>query len=99
MAHRWQWKAICLPLRQPSQRMPSIQPGSGIVFSAVIGPDEILMLPKVGDDFTVDPASYPYVHAGLGAASGDTFTVNGLSGSIYIIGYVVLNSEEDTIAR
>jgi hypothetical protein len=57
------------------------------------------MLPKVGDDFTVDPASYPYVHSGLGAASGDTFTINGLSGNIYIIGYVVLNSEEDTIAR
>jgi hypothetical protein len=57
------------------------------------------MLPKVGDDYTVDPASYPYVHAGLGAASADTFTVNGLSGSIYIIGYVVLNSEEDNVAK
>jgi hypothetical protein len=57
------------------------------------------MLPKVGDDYTVDPASYPYVHAGLGAASADTFTVNGLSGSIYIIGYVVLTSEEDNVAK
>ncbi|MBN2665235.1 MAG: SprB repeat-containing protein [Bacteroidales bacterium] len=57
------------------------------------------MLPKVGDDFTVDPANYPYVHSGLGAAAGDTFTVNGLSGNIYIIGYVVLNSEEDSIAK
>lgn len=57
------------------------------------------MLPKVGDDFTVDPANYPEVHTGLGAAASDTFTVSGLSGSIYIIGYVVLNGEEDTVAK
>lgn len=57
------------------------------------------MLPRVADDFTVDPANYPYVHSGLGAAASDTFTVNGLSGNIYIIGYIVLNSEEDSIAK
>lgn len=51
------------------------------------------MVPKYEGNFTVDPAHYPYVHSNLGAASTDTFTINGLSGNIYIIGYVVLNKE------
>lgn len=49
------------------------------------------MLPKFEGDFTVDPAHYPFVHTGLGTAASDAFTVNGLSGNVYIIGYVVLN--------
>lgn len=57
------------------------------------------ILPENGGEYTVDPDDYPYVHAGLGAASTDTFTVNGLSGNIYIIGYVVLNTEYDSNPR
>ena len=49
------------------------------------------ILPKFEGDFTVDPAHYPFVHTGLGTATSDTFTVNGLSGNVYIIGYIVLN--------
>lgn len=57
------------------------------------------ILPEAGGEYTVDPADYPYVHAGLGGASTDTFTVNGLSGNIYIIGYVVLGGLEDSVLR
>ncbi len=57
------------------------------------------ILPEAGGEYTVDPTYYPYVHAGLGDASTDTFTVNGLSGSIYIIGYVVLNTESNSDPR
>jgi hypothetical protein len=57
------------------------------------------ILPSSGGDYTVDPADYPYVHAGLGGASTDTFTVNGLSGSVYIIGYIVMNGQEYSILR
>ena len=57
------------------------------------------ILPKVGGNFTVDPANYPYVHTDLGSALTDSYTVNGLSGNIYIIGYVVLDTEENNIPR
>jgi hypothetical protein len=49
------------------------------------------ILPKYEGAYTVEPEHYPFVHTGLGAVGTDSFTVNGLSGSIYIIGYVVLN--------
>lgn len=57
------------------------------------------MLPKDGGVYTADPADYPYVHTGLGGAANDTFTVNGLSGNIYIIAYVVLGTESNSIPR
>jgi len=49
------------------------------------------MLPKIEGAYTVDPANYPYKHLGLGAAVTDSYTVNGLSDDIYIIGYVLIN--------
>lgn len=49
--------------------------------SVYIGND---MLPKEGGNYTTDPAFYPYQHD-LTNATTDTFTVNGLSGNIYII--------------
>ncbi|NSW93264.1 MAG: SprB repeat-containing protein [Bacteroidales bacterium] len=49
--------------------------------SVYIGND---MLPKEGGNYTTDPAFYPYQHD-LTNATSDTFTVNGLSGNIYII--------------
>ena len=57
------------------------------------------ILPVVDGNYTVDPADYPYVHAGLGGATTDTFTVNGLNGDIYIIGYVVLGGQENNFLR
>jgi hypothetical protein len=50
------------------------------------------MFPKVEGVNTIDPANYPYKHD-LSSASSDSFTVNGLSGNIYIIGYVLLDPE------
>lgn len=50
------------------------------------------MFPKAGGVNTIDPANYPYKHDLSGAAT-DSFTVNGLSGNIYIIGYVLLDPE------
>jgi len=50
------------------------------------------MFPKVGEVNTIDPANYPYKHD-LSGATSDSFTVNGLSGNIYIIGYVLLDPE------
>ena len=57
------------------------------------------ILPKVEGAYTVDPADYPYVHSDLGSAMADSYTVNGLNGNIYIIGYVVLDNEEDNNPR
>jgi hypothetical protein len=51
------------------------------------------ILPKDGGNWTVDPEFYPYKHTGLGAVDTDSFVVNGLSGDIYIIGYVVINPD------
>jgi len=53
------------------------------------------ILPKDGNNWTVDPAYYPYKHTGLGAVDADSYIINGLSGNIYIIGYVVLNHDVD----
>lgn len=50
------------------------------------------MFPKVGGVNTIDPVNYPYKHDLIGAAT-DSFTVNGLSGNIFIIGYVLLDPE------
>jgi len=50
------------------------------------------VLPKAGGNYTVDPADLPLVHS-LSSAVTDTFTVTGLTGSIYIIGFVVLDQD------
>jgi hypothetical protein len=48
------------------------------------------MFPKIGGVNTIDPANYPYKHDLSGAAT-DSYVVNGLSGNIYVIGYILLN--------
>jgi hypothetical protein len=49
-------------------------------------------LPKDGsDNFTTDPAFYTYSHLNLNGASGDTYSVTGLTGKIYVIGYASIN--------
>lgn len=50
------------------------------------------MFPKIGEVNIIDPANYPYKHDLSGAAT-DSYVVNGLSGNIYVIGYVLLNQE------
>ena len=52
------------------------------------------ILPKVGGNYTVDPANLPLVHT-LSAATTDTYTITGLTGSIYIIAYVELTPEDN----
>lgn len=52
------------------------------------------MFPKVGGVNTIDPANYPYQHDLCGATT-DTYTVSGLSGNIFIIGYVLLDQDEE----
>lgn len=49
------------------------------------------ILPKVGGDYTVDPASYPYSHS-LASATADSYTINGITDEIFIIGYVVIDN-------
>lgn len=49
-------------------------------------------LPKDGsNNFTTDPAFYTYSHVNLNGASGDTYSVTGLTGNIYVIGYASIN--------
>lgn len=49
------------------------------------------LLPKNGlGEWTVAPGQYPFIH-NLTLASTDTYTVNGLSGSIYIVAHAVVS--------
>lgn len=42
------------------------------------------ILPKKNNKLTTAPGQFPYKHGGLNGVSSDSFTINGLSGSIYI---------------
>jgi hypothetical protein len=42
------------------------------------------ILPKKKNKFTTAPGQFPYKHGCLNGVSSDTFTINGLSGNIYI---------------
>jgi hypothetical protein len=50
------------------------------------------VLPKVDGNYTVDPDNLPLSHS-LSSATTDTYTVSGLTGSVYIICYVILDQD------
>ncbi len=66
----------------------TLLPGFTMSETALYAGNEIL--PKVGADFTIDPAMYPYIHTSLGSATTDTYSVTA-SGNIYVIGYALIN--------
>ena len=66
----------------------TLLPGFTMSETALYVGNEIL--PKVGADYTIDPAMYPNIHKSLGAATTDTYSVSA-SGNIYIIGYALIN--------
>ena len=43
-----------------------------------------LILPKKNGKWTTAPGQFPYKHGNLNGVASDTFTINGLSGNIYI---------------
>lgn len=43
-----------------------------------------LILPKKNNKFTTAPGQFPYKHSFTNGVASDTFTINGLSGNIYI---------------
>jgi hypothetical protein len=58
--------------------------GSGFVLNATHLYVGNLILPKKNGKFTTAPGQFPYKHENLNGLFSDTFTINGLSGSIYI---------------
>jgi hypothetical protein len=51
------------------------------------------ILPKDGGVYTIDPAKYPYNHALTpDVSTTDTYTLSGITGNIYIIGYAVIDA-------
>jgi hypothetical protein len=42
------------------------------------------ILPKKGNKYTTAPGQFPYKHENLGGVTSDIFTINGLSGNIYV---------------
>ncbi len=42
------------------------------------------ILPKKNNKYTTAPGQFPYKHGSLNGVSSDTYTINGLSGSIYV---------------
>ena len=44
----------------------------------------------VNGEFTVAPGQYPNIHEGLNEATSDTFTIEGLSGDIYVVAHGVV---------
>lgn len=48
------------------------------------------ILPKDKGEYTVAPGQYPDIHEELGGASSDSYTVEGLSGDIYVVAHAVV---------
>lgn len=46
-----------------------------------------LILPKKNNKFTTAPGQFPYKHGTLNGVTSDTFTINGLSGNIYVVAH------------
>jgi len=45
------------------------------------------ILPKKKNKYTTAPGQFPYKHCNLNGTSSDTFTINGLSGLIYVVAH------------
>jgi hypothetical protein len=45
------------------------------------------ILPKKNNKFTTAPGQFPYKHESLNGVTSDTFTINGLSGNIYVVAH------------
>lgn len=58
--------------------------GSGFVLNATHLYVGSQILPKKNGKFTTAPGQFPYKHENLNGLFSDTFTINGLSGNIYI---------------
>ncbi len=48
------------------------------------------ILPEDGGVYTTDPSKYTERHTGLGAAVTDSYSISGLSGSIYVIAHATI---------
>lgn len=51
------------------------------------------ILPKKKNKYTTAPGQFPYKHGNLNGVSSDTFTINGLSGNIYVAAHSVVCDE------
>lgn len=45
------------------------------------------ILPRKNGKFTTAPGQFPYKHSSLNGVPSDTFTINGLSGNIYVVAH------------
>jgi hypothetical protein len=51
------------------------------------------ILPKKNNKYTTAPGQFPYKHENLNGVTSDTYTVNGLSGNIYVVAHSVVCDE------